>query len=73
MTSEKLPSIRKIIHIDMDAFFASVGCVIILNIVANLLLWVAPDQRGVVAAASYEARKFGSAMPAHTAIQRCPN
>ncbi|MDQ5937199.1 MAG: polymerase [Cyanobacteriota bacterium erpe_2018_sw_21hr_WHONDRS-SW48-000092_B_bin.40] len=75
MTSEKLPSIRKIIHIDMDAFFASVEQRDNPDYRGKpLVVGGSPDQRGVVAAASYEARKFGifSAMPARTAIQRCP-
>jgi len=66
---------RVIFHIDMDAFYASVeqrdnpayrG--------RPLIVGSPPDQRGVVCAASYEARKFGvkSAMPSRTAGKLCP-
>lgn len=68
------PGMRKIIHIDMDAFFASIeqrdnhalrGKAVAVGYAAK---------RGVVAAASYEARKFGvrSAMPSAIAQRNCP-
>ena len=67
---------RTIFHVDMDAFFASIeqrdtpayrGKPVIVG--------AAPGQRGVVSAASYEARKFGvhSALPISEAVRRCPN
>ena len=67
---------RKIIHIDMDCFYASV------EIRENPTLQGKPvavggssQQRGVLTTCNYEARKFGlhSAMPTAQAIKKCPN
>ena len=72
--SNHLP-IRKIIHVDMDAFYASVAQMDKPELKGKAIAVGGSGKRGVISAASYEARKFGvkSAMSGKLAIKLCPH
>src|ERR1700724_1719108 len=76
LDEQALPGVASILHVDMDAFFVSVELLERPELRGKpVIVGGQPNQRGVVTAASYEARKFGvhSAMPLRTAGRVCPH
>jgi DNA polymerase-4 len=66
---------RQIVHMDLDSFFVSCTLLKMPELIGKPLIIGGTSNRGVVASASYEARRFGvmPAMPTRLALQRCPD